>query len=75
MAINATRLRRRAKANEQGFKVRAAAPAIKLFIYDMVLEHDVWLQSLEFNVRSFRGRFGSECENCVPLEVIYIVCH
>ena len=34
-------------------------------IYDMVLEHADWLQSLEVNMRSFRGRFGIECEDCV----------
>ena len=32
MAINARRLRRRAKANEQSFNVRAAAPAMKKII-------------------------------------------
>ena len=72
--VNARRLRRRAKANEQGFNVRAAAPAMKkkLVIYDMVLEHATWLQSLEVNVRSFRGRFGIECEDYVSLEAIWL---
>ena len=28
----------------------------------MVMEHAAWLQSLEVNMRSFRGRFGIECE-------------
>ena len=50
MTINARRLRRRAKANEQGFNVRATAPTIKLFIDDMVLEHAAWFQSLEVYV-------------------------
>ena len=71
MAINARRLRRRAKANEQGFNVRAA-PAMKkkLVIYDIVLEHAACLQSLEVNMRSFRGRFAMECEDCLSLEII-----
>ena len=45
MAINARRLRRRVKANEQGFNVRAETPAMKeqLNTYDMVLEHAAWL--------------------------------
>ena len=32
-------------------------PRKKIVIYDMVLEHAAWLQTLEVNVRSFRGRF------------------
>ena len=59
MAINARWLRQRAKAIEQGFNVRAATPAMKKVIYDMVLEQAAWLQSLEVNVRPFRGRFVS----------------
>ena len=59
MAINARLLRQRARANEQGFNVRAAAPAMKKIIYDRVLEQAAWLQSLEVNVRPFRSRFVS----------------
>ena len=33
MAMNARRLRRRAKANEENFNVRAAATAMKRLIY------------------------------------------
>ena len=53
--------------------MRTAAPAMKkIVIYDMVLEHAAWLKSMEVNLRSFRGRFGIECENCVSLEVIWL---
>ena len=38
----------------------------------MVLERAAWLQFLKINMRSFRGRYGIECEDYVSLEAIWL---